>query len=112
MERATETLKLIVSWIVAGDYHTLESYSAGKRLTAEMMRDAVLEYGRKVVMPPQSAFESFSIEKIEGMTETAWAVTFDLWTEEEGASDLSLECTFIERGNEFMDVEVDGLHVL
>ena len=39
-------------------------------------------------------------------------VRFDLWTVEEGRSDLSLEFTLVDGYNERMDFELDNLHVL
>ena len=42
----------------------------------------------------------------------AWSVRFDMWTERDGKSDLTLECSVIDRGGEALDVEIDNLHVL
>ena len=57
---------------------------------------------------------SINIDAIE-ITEAdpkSWSVRYDLWTEEEGRSDLSLEVTLIESDNKLMRVELNNIHVL
>lgn len=62
-------------------------------------------------MPPEDAFDAMSIIGIEAPGRTAYSVVCDLWTEEEGRSDLSLELTLIESGGG-LTVELDDIHVL
>jgi hypothetical protein len=41
-----------------------------------------------------------------------WSVRLDFWIEEEGRSDLSLECTMSEGADELSDIQIEGIHVL
>ena len=47
----------------------------------------------------------------QGVKPPRWSVRMDLWTAEEGRSDLSLELTIIESGRGYT-VELDDIHVL
>jgi hypothetical protein len=49
---------------------------------------------------------------VTNATEPTWSVRFDLWTVEEGRSDLSIEMTLIDRGDRDLAVEIDNVHVL
>lgn len=106
------TIYQLVCWLVSEDYAAIERFSRGVRLSADLLRQAASEYGRKIIMPPPSAFESIDAILINGSNPQKWSIRFDLWVEGEGRSDLSLECTFIESSNELMIAEIDNLHVL
>lgn len=90
----------------------LERLSHGRRLPASEMDQAIKDYGEKLIMPPDDAFENLDVIKVEAAQPPEWSVRFDLWTEREGKSDLSLELTLTEIGNEEFRVEIDGIHVL
>lgn len=109
--RIQEATKGVVAQLVAGDYEGLEQRTGGVRLSAEQMRDAVSQYGRRLRMPPDDVFKNLSIVDIRAPGPKAWSVVCDLWTEEEGRSDLSLELTLIE-GDRGIRVELDDIHVL
>jgi hypothetical protein len=106
------TIVQLLRWLVAGDYIAIEQFTHGARLSASLIRQAIVEYGRKPIMPPTSVLEQLDIIEISFSNPRAWSVRVDLWTEEEGRSDLSLECTLIDRPGDLMAVEVDNLHVL
>lgn len=110
--RIPATIKQIVYWLVVGDFSAIEQYSHGVRLSASLLKQAVADYGRTLVMPPTSAFDQLDIVRIKHAEPSAWSVRMDLWTMEEGRSDLSLECTVIDRPGDLLAVEVDNLHVL
>jgi len=97
---------------VAQNFDAVTEYSLGVRLTSDQMRQAIFDYGRKLIMPPDSAFENLDVIRVVNAQHPTWSVRFDLWTEEEGRSDLTLECTVIDRGGEFLGIEIDNLHVL
>jgi hypothetical protein len=107
-----EVVQLIVRDLVNGNFQELEVLSKGVRLTASEMEEAVRQYGEKLLMPPDSAFQSIDVIQVRGAEPRQWSVRFDLWTESEGQSDLSLEMTVIE-GNvgQPLRVEIDNLHV-
>jgi hypothetical protein len=105
-------VKRIVEMLVAGDYRGLERVSRGVRLTAAHFEEGVREYGRTLVMPPDPVFERLDVVEVKNVTPRRWGVRVDLWTVEEGRSDLTLEVTLVEQYGEEPLVEVDDLHVL
>jgi hypothetical protein len=109
--RIQEATKGVVAQLVTGDYQGLVRRTGGVRLSAEQMRDAVAQYGRRLRMPPDDAFKHLNVVGITVPGPRAWSVVCHLWTEEEGQSDLSLELTLIE-GDRGLAVEIDDIHVL
>jgi hypothetical protein len=57
-----------------------------------------------------SRMRRFHGRELKGQPRT-WAVALDLWTAEEGRSDLTLSATVTAVGHN-IDVEIDDLHVL
>jgi hypothetical protein len=107
-----DTVRRLVEMLVVGDYHGLERASQGRRLTAEQLRQGVEEYGRKLRMPPEVVFDKLDVNEIKGAIPRAWWGLVDLWTVEEGRSDLTLEIRLIDSGGELYDFEIDNLNVL
>lgn len=106
------TTKHVVQLLIERKYDELESLSKGIRLKAEEIEVAIREYGRHLTIPSESQYSNLDVIEILGSNPRAWSVRFDLWTEEEGRSDLSLELTLIEVPGPMLQVEVDNLHVL
>jgi hypothetical protein len=107
-----DTVHHLVETLVAGDYDGLEEATRGRRLTAEQLRQAVEEYGRELQMPPEVVFDNLDVYEIEGAISRAWWVLVDLWTVEEGRSDLTLEIRLTETGGELYYIDINNLHVL
>jgi len=107
-----ETVHRLVEMLVAGEYDGLEQASRGRRLTGEQLRQAIEEYSRELRMPPGAVFDDLDLNEIEGAITRAWWAVVDLWTVEEGRSDLTLEIRLIDTGGEHYDFEIDNLHVL
>ena len=107
-----DTVHHLVETLVAGDYDGIEEATQGRRLTAKQLRQAVEEYGRELQMPPEVVFHNLDVNEIEGAIPRAAWVLVDLWTVEEGRSDLTLEIRLAETGGELYDIEIDNLHVL
>ena len=103
--------RVIVRMLVDGQYSELERISGGNRLPAELLEQSVEEYGRTLVMPPEKAFDNIDVIEVEGSSPKQYSVSVDLYSMEEGKSDLSLEMTLIEKSASF-DVEIDNIHVL
>ena len=99
----------VVELLVHGDYAAIERRTGGVRLHAEHLAEAVAEYGRRLVVPPAGAAPLDVIEFQDG---SGWAVVVDLWTTEEGESDLSLELTVRRSQVGPLRIEVDNLHVM
>lgn len=106
------TLGHVGQLLVAGDFEGLERLTGGRRLTAEEMRQAVRKYGRCLVPPPGGEWLGRSVVEIDNAVPEAWSVYLDLWTAEEGRSDLTLELTLRDSPAGIYSVELDDLHVL
>lgn len=101
----------IASALVGRDYAEIETLTRRRRPSAEAMKTAVNQYGRTLIMPPPEEFEKLDCVEVRGANPRTFGIRFDLWTKEEGRSDLTLE--FTVRGNDdSYEVEVDDLHVL
>jgi hypothetical protein len=111
-QRISSTMKQLVTWLVAGDYDAIEKYTGGVRLSANLISVAIFEYGHKLVMPPTDIFENLYTVEVIGASPRKWHVEIDLWTEDDGRSDWTLECTFIDSQESLLKAEVDNLHML
>lgn len=103
-------LRDLVHTLVVGDYDALHSDGRAGRLSADELRQAISRYGRRLVDPPDAAFRSANAYAIEG-SQHSWAVDLDLWTAEEGHSDLTLSVTAEETADGIW-LTIDDLHVL
>lgn len=110
--RVIWTTRKITEWLVRCDYDAIERYSAGVRLNAVEIADAIREYGRKLTMPTSDEFENLDVIEVENSFPMRWSVRCYLWTEEEGRSDLSIELTLIDNDRNDLAAEIDNLHVL
>lgn len=110
-ERLKLTVKRVVELLVLGRFDALEKLSKGNRLTANEMREAVMDFPATFVMPVNNVFENLDVIEIGNTNPTEWSVRFDLWTKE-GRSDLSLELTLIKTNSKLFNVEIDSIHVL
>ena len=65
------------------------------------------------MVPPADAFKQLDLIKIRNSKPKGYSLRFDLWTEEEGRSDLSLEATVFDYGFAAqLRWELDDIHVL
>lgn len=110
--RIVPAIRQVLQWLVEGDFIAIEQYTHGVRLSASLLEQAVADYGQTLLMPPISAFDQLDVVRVSGAEPSAWSVRIDLWTAEEGRSDLTLECTVIDGPGALLAVEVDNLHVL
>ena len=110
-DKLGRTLNLVGQLLVVGDYEGLARLTKGQRLTADELRQAVVDYGRRLVLP-QNAWSARSVVDVEEAVPKAWSIYMDLWTAEEGRSDLTLELTLRDSEHDTYNVEVDNLHVL
>ena len=98
--------------LLAEEKYSDLSLLASKRLTADELRTAANEYPYKIVYPTVPLESLTDTVKVTNSDPKRWSVVIDLWTEEEGRSDLSLELELSESDGEYYGVEIDGLHVL
>ncbi|HEY6560411.1 MAG TPA: hypothetical protein VI072_24170 [Polyangiaceae bacterium] len=107
---STAIVEQIVRLLVSGDYAAVERLTSGRNLTAAELEQAVHDYGRRLVLPAADEFHVDAIQ-VTGRVPVTWYVRVDLWTAEEGKSDLSLELSVVEHPQGPL-AEMDGLHVL
>ncbi len=105
-------VQVVVGLLVRESYDVIEAMTRGRRLSADDLRGAVETYGRTLAPIPADALEPLDVVRIEGTDPAAFHVCVDLWTEEEGLSDLSLELRLTDLYGGAYDIEVLGLHVL
>jgi hypothetical protein len=111
-QRIKATTQQIVKMLVEGEYDEIEYLSSGCRLKADEILKAVSEYSGSLIMPPEGAFNNLDVIKIEGKNPSQWSVNVNLWTTEDGESDLTLELTLIDNDKDILKTEVDNIHVL
>ena len=68
------------------------------------------DYPATLVPLPKEAWEFADRGRVISLPDTWWVVV-DLWTAEEGRSDLSMEVTALERGEQ-VEFVIDGVHVM
>ena len=107
----TTLVKQVIAWMVAGAFGAVEQRANGVRLSAAELAAAVNNYGRTLAMPPDAAFADLDAIAVSGKSRPTWSIRVDFWTKEEGRSDLTLECTVIENGNDTLALEIEDLHV-
>jgi hypothetical protein len=101
--------RIVVALLVGCKYDVLEALTRGSRLSADELRLAVDAYGRTLVDVPDGQWR----QDVAPMDEPdSFHVIVDLWTAEEGRSDLSLELRVHDRYQGAFEVEVLDLHVL
>ena len=109
--KLSRTIEHVMGLAVNGDYVGLETFTRGQRLTANDIGAAIADYGRRLVAPPRNIGPR-SVVEIEGSKPERWSVYVDLWTAEEGRSDLTLELTVTDSPGDMYGVQVDNIHVL
>lgn len=80
------------------------------RLTETEIRAAIAEYGRTLVVPPETALHSADEYPQNSAPNQSW-IDVPLWTEEEGRSDLTLSLIATKRGGTY-ELRIQDLHVL
>ena len=105
-----QSLKELVRELVIDNFTRLETDGRAGRLSADELRNAIKSYGQTLIDLPEEALSTADIIPLEGEN-AAWAVDLDLWTAEEGRSDLTLSVTAHLIGSK-IQIYIDDLHVL
>lgn len=108
----TAVVVTITNLLAAGDYETASRMAEGRRLSAADLERAVRDYGRTLVSIPPAARDSYDVYRVERADRPTFSVDVDLWTREEGRSDLTLQLELIDTGRSTYAVTIEGLHVL
>ncbi len=104
-----QALRDAVHQLIVGNYQALCRDGRAGRLTADELHDAVTGYPATLVEIPDEAFEL--PEPIEYSDGSGWSLDLDLWTAEEGRSDLTLSVSIQERP-EGIRLLIENLHVM
>jgi hypothetical protein len=102
----------IVTLLCRGDYYAVEQLTAGERLSAGELAQAVDDYPGTLQPPPSWEAAPLDVVPVTSADSPTWSVVVPLWTVEEGLSDLSLELTIRERREGGYIIGIDDLHVL
>ena len=103
---------MLTNLLVARDYETAAAMTRGRRLSAADLERAISEYGQTLVRLPPEALEDFEIYQVQDTEPPTFELVVDLWTREEGRSDLTLELELVDRFNGAYEVSIQSLHVL
>ena len=101
----------LVRDLADGRYGDIERDGRSGRLTAEDLRQAVSGYGATLIPLPDDAFDIGGSAYRQDSDPPAWAIDQDLWTKEEGRSDLTLQVDVKPDGAGYR-AEITDLHVL
>lgn len=93
-----------------GDYESIMERCGYSLLNGDDLRAAIADYGRKIVAPPAD-YRFLRACELKARAVPTWHVEADLWAEEEGRSDLTLEMT-IEFEASGPVIGINNLHVL
>ena len=100
-----------IDLLVRGEYETIERMTAGARISASEIGEAVSEYGRTLVPPDPEWWPLVEITPVAG-ERAKFHVVAPLWTLEEGRSDLTLELWLTEFAPELYRATLLDIHVL
>lgn len=112
MNAMQAAVTMLTNLLAAGDYVTAERMTRGRRLSASDLQRAVEDYGGTLVPLPAEALENLDVVEVRDSDPAAFSVVVDLWTAEEGRSDLTLELELVDRFEGAYDVMIQNLHVL
>jgi hypothetical protein len=106
-----ELISKIIALLAAVRYEDIFNLTGGVRMSIHEIQTAINDYGRTIVLPPDSAYSLLDIVAVKNVPFDQYSVRMPLWTKEEGRSDLTLEvtCKFFEEREE---VELDDIRVL
>jgi len=91
-------------------YGDIEAITHGVRLSGNDIRDAISEYGKEICAPPEGEEVYLDIIKVKSSFAPTYSVVFNLWTLQEGPSDLAVEMTIRINSND-ASIEIDNIHV-
>lgn len=103
-------LTSIVAAIVNRQFDALEVRGLLKRVSAMELQEALDDYGGKFVEPPESAWRKVDVYVRERHLE--WSFDINLWTEEEGRSELVLQVQVNKTPSGALEATIEDLLVL
>jgi len=103
-------LKNLVQDLISGDYSRLESDGRAGRLTAAELREAMESNNHAFIDVPDEEFDAKEAIRVD-LPGEVWAVDLDMWTEEEGRSDLTLSVR-VQVYKDRVIPQINDLHVM
>jgi len=113
--KLARTLLRIIRLLVDAQYDNLEQFCRKGGLTAQQLQKAVEAWPFRLVMPDSNVLEALvygEIVEVGNSNPTRWSVYVNLWSQEEGRSDLTLQLTAFDGHNDYYDAQIDDIHVL
>ena len=111
-EKLVNTVEMILNLLTESKYSELSELCIGSDIQAKDIERAVSDYPYKLIFPKSKINDLLNIIEVEDSNPREWSVYCDLWTEEEGRSDLNLQITLVESPGEYYQFDIDGIHVL
>jgi hypothetical protein len=120
-DKMRRTLLHVLALTVNGQYEALEELTAGKRLSANLIKQSIEEWPEKAcphhfIMPPSESLTHLvmegGLEPIPAVEPQEWMVELYLWTIEQGRSDLNIRLTVIDADSDYYQVELDDILVM
>jgi hypothetical protein len=109
LPRAQTALRELVAALSRGQYATLAADGRAGRSSAEDLERVIAEYGHSLCPLPEGGASLFDVVPLADGT--GWAVDVDLWTAEQGRSDLTLSATITPDDTGGFVVSIDTIRV-
>lgn len=105
--RIRRTVKKVVEMLVDADYSGLEALTNGLRLRSQHIESGIVEYGKALTFPPETAYDNIDVVEVAGTTPSQYSIRFLLFTNEEGQSDLELQATLVDENPNAPEMRVE-----
>jgi hypothetical protein len=93
-------IRALVDDLACGRFAELEADGRAGRLTAESIRTTISEYGRTLISLPDEAIGFIDVYVMRD-DPNEFALDVELWTREEGRSDLTLSLTSMKEADRY-----------
>lgn len=103
-------IRRLVADLAAGRFDEIERDGRAGRCAGPDLERAVTEYGRTLLPLPDDAHAQIDVVQFDH-DPTGWAVDVELWTVQEGRSDLTLSLNAWKESSGYR-LEITNLHVL
>ena len=112
--KLVSTVYKTIELLVKGEYDALIDFCNGNTLPVEDMKRELSDWPDTFIIPPSMKIEDliYTLIELKGSSPQEWAIDANLWTEEEGISDLTLQLILTDSEGEYYDVLIEDLHVL
>lgn len=101
----------IVRLLSQGHYTEIQKLTKGVRLSAADMERAINDYGRQLIFLKDYSCDNMDIISYDDPACDGYSIVCELFTVEEGRSDLSLEVSVEVDEDGAVVISVDDLHV-